>query len=83
VRPRWGATCQSRGDDCFSQNIAHHSCSVAPNFCAQCELFARAHFLVHSIIDTDFYWSTPMLTGLGILAALIFIAFSAVRASQR
>jgi hypothetical protein len=65
------------------ENIAHHSCSVAPNFCAQWELFARAHFLVHSIINSDISWSTTMLTGLGILAVLIFIAFSAVRASQR
>jgi hypothetical protein len=36
-----------------------------------------------TLLSIQLDWSTPMLTGLGILAALMFIVFSAVRASQR
>jgi hypothetical protein len=55
---------------------------VAPNVWVHCTLFARTHHLFPLYHRCRFRGRT-MLIGLGILAVLMFIAFSAVQTSRR
>ena len=82
MRPLWGATCHLVELIASYKTLLVAHAAWRPTFAPNASSL-RVPIFLFTLLSMQFYWSTPMLTGLGILAVLMFIAFSAARGSQR